>query len=58
MPQALLEQLKPGGRMLLPLGAVSRFQQLVLVEKAADGYGSILLLYSYFPAHLLRPLLL
>ncbi len=47
-----------GGRMLLPLGAVSRFQQLVLVEKAADGYGSILLLYSYFPAHLLRPLLL
>ncbi len=35
-PQALLDQLKPGGRMVLPLGDKNG-QQLTVVEKAADG---------------------
>ncbi len=35
VPPPLLEQLAPGGRMVLPLGETS--QQLVLIEKAADG---------------------
>jgi protein-L-isoaspartate(D-aspartate) O-methyltransferase len=33
----LIRQLKPGGRMVLPLGAPFSFQHLVLVEKADDG---------------------
>ena len=37
VPPALLEQLAPGGRMILPLGPVSGTQVLRLVEKAADG---------------------
>lgn len=37
VPPPLLKQLKPGGRMVLPLGASFLIQQLVLVEKAADG---------------------
>jgi protein-L-isoaspartate(D-aspartate) O-methyltransferase len=36
VPQPLLEQLKMGGRMILPLGDYS--QELVLIEKRADGY--------------------
>jgi len=36
IPPALLEQLKPGGRMVLPLG-VSILQSLTLIEKRADG---------------------
>ena len=36
VPPALLQQLALGGRMLLPLGSAS--QQLVLIEKRADGY--------------------
>lgn len=36
IPPALAEQLKPGGRMVLPLGA-SMLQSLTLVEKRADG---------------------
>ena len=35
-PQKLLDQLKPGGRMVAPLGD-SEVQQLSVVEKAADG---------------------
>lgn len=37
IPPALLKQLKPGGRMVLPLGPLSRTQQLTLVEKSKDG---------------------
>jgi protein-L-isoaspartate(D-aspartate) O-methyltransferase len=32
----LLEQLKPGGRMVLPAGLADA-QQLLVIEKAADG---------------------
>ena len=37
IPPPLLEQLKPGGRMVIPVGAVFLVQQLLLVEKLADG---------------------
>lgn len=37
VPSPLVRQLKPGGRMVIPLGASFLIQQLVLVEKAADG---------------------
>lgn len=36
-PRALLEQLKPGGRMVCPLGPVDEDQQLVLLEKDQRG---------------------
>ena len=36
IPPPLLQQLKPGGRMVLPAGLADS-QQLLLVEKAADG---------------------
>jgi len=34
---ALLEQLKPGGRLIAPIGPASSPQQLVLFQKGADG---------------------
>lgn len=37
VPQALLQQLAPGGKMILPLRA-ARGQRLVLVERAARGF--------------------
>lgn len=37
LPEPLLEQLKPGGRMVLPLGPLTGSQHLTVVEKAADG---------------------
>ena len=37
VPQALLDQLAPGGRMVIPLGAPHEQQMLALFEKAADG---------------------
>jgi protein-L-isoaspartate(D-aspartate) O-methyltransferase len=36
VPQPLVDQLKVGGRMILPLGNIS--QELVLIEKTEDGY--------------------
>ena len=36
-PPALVEQLKPGGRMIIPVGASRWTQKLVLVEKSAAG---------------------
>jgi len=37
VPPPLVEQLRPGGRMVIPVGEVRAVQQLLLVEKAADG---------------------
>lgn len=37
IPPPLVQQLKPGGRMILPVGSRFLVQQLVLVEKSATG---------------------
>ena len=37
VPQALLDQLAPGGRMVIPVGAGPAVQELLLLEKRADG---------------------
>jgi protein-L-isoaspartate(D-aspartate) O-methyltransferase len=37
VPPPLVEQLKPGGRMVVPLGRDPLGQELVLVEKDAQG---------------------
>lgn len=37
VPEPLLEQLKPGGRMILPVGPRSLSQQLRLIEKDGSG---------------------
>lgn len=37
IPPPLIEQLKPGGRMVIPVGSPFMVQQLMLVEKAATG---------------------
>lgn len=37
IPPALIEQLKPGGRMVIPVGSQFEVQELLLIEKKADG---------------------
>jgi protein-L-isoaspartate(D-aspartate) O-methyltransferase len=37
IPAPLLEQLKPGGRMVIPIGGRFQVQQLMLIEKTEDG---------------------
>ncbi len=37
VPPPLIQQLKPGGRMVIPVGGPFFVQQLIMVEKAADG---------------------
>lgn len=37
VPQCLVDQLKPGGRLIIPLGMPYSFQQLVLIEKDEEG---------------------
>ena len=37
VPQPLVDQLRPGGRMVIPVGAPAEVQELLLVEKRADG---------------------
>ncbi len=37
VPQALVDQLKPGGRMVIPVGERWEVQQLLLITKKADG---------------------
>jgi protein-L-isoaspartate(D-aspartate) O-methyltransferase len=37
IPRALIDQLRPGGRMVIPVGGSRDVQDLLLVEKRADG---------------------
>ena len=37
VPPPLLQQLKPGGRMVIPVGPAASIQYLTLIEKQADG---------------------
>ncbi|MEX2224286.1 MAG: protein-L-isoaspartate O-methyltransferase, partial [Candidatus Rokuibacteriota bacterium] len=37
IPKPLIDQLKPGGRMVIPAGPSSGSQYLLLVDKQADG---------------------
>lgn len=37
IPQVLIDQLKPGGRLLAPVGVSPANQQIVIVEKTKDG---------------------
>jgi protein-L-isoaspartate(D-aspartate) O-methyltransferase len=37
IPPPLIEQLRPGGRMLIPVGGPFAVQELMMVEKRADG---------------------
>ena len=37
VPKALLNQLKPGGRLVAPVGSTPLTQDLVVIEKGADG---------------------
>ncbi len=37
VPQPLIEQLKAGGRMVIPVGADGFTQELLVIEKSADG---------------------
>ena len=37
VPEALVAQLKPGGRMVIPVGAPGDAQELLLIVKSADG---------------------
>lgn len=37
VPEALLAQLKPGGKMVIPVGATGETQELLLITKDADG---------------------
>ena len=37
IPGPLIEQLKPGGKMVVPVGQPYLYQELMLVEKSDDG---------------------
>jgi len=37
VPDALIDQLKPDGRIVLPIGEEDQIQQLSVVDKTADG---------------------
>lgn len=46
VPKALLEQLAPGGRMLIPVGKPDQPQQLVQVDKRTDGQVDVTTLFG------------
>ncbi|GBP45165.1 hypothetical protein EVAR_95817_1 [Eumeta japonica] len=46
LPQALVEQLKPGGRLIVPVGPEGGEQYLTQVDKAADGKTTVKKLMS------------
>jgi protein-L-isoaspartate(D-aspartate) O-methyltransferase len=37
VPQPLVQQLKPGGRLVIPVGAQWQVQELLVIEKRPDG---------------------
>ena len=41
IPQALVEQLKPGGRLVIPVGLPYMNQELMLVTKEAEGHTNV-----------------
>jgi protein-L-isoaspartate(D-aspartate) O-methyltransferase len=55
IPPDLVDQLKPGGRMLIPVGSVGGVQHLILVEKNTGGKVSTRSLLPVAFVPLLRP---
>jgi protein-L-isoaspartate(D-aspartate) O-methyltransferase len=50
VPRGLVDQLKPGGRMVMPLGPEEGVQRMTLIEKNADGeLSGRHVLEAYFP---------
>lgn len=43
VPQALLDQLAPGGRLVIPVGSAGDVQQLMLIVREEDGFSRTLL---------------
>ena len=48
IPQPLIDQLKPGGRMVIPVGNI--FQDLKVVDKNSDGSIALRHLFVMYPS--------